>query len=62
MMPTITSVRTVFQPKDGIGTCIVSRETFDLDDTIEHMMDFILKTTPDNRVIQEMKITPPAVL
>ena len=62
MMPITVSVRTVLQPKDGVGTCIVARDTFDRDDTIDKIMDFILKTTPDNRVIQEMKIVPPAVL
>lgn len=61
MMPITVSVRTVLRPEDGTGTCMVVRDTFDMDDTIDHMMEFVLKTTPDNRIIQEMKISPPAV-
>ncbi len=57
MMPLKVSTRTVSVTVGG--THIVFQDSFDPDDTIDHMISYIMKTSAGN--IQEIKISGPEV-
>jgi hypothetical protein len=50
-------VRSVVWPHWEKGTCMVMRDNFKDESTVNEILDFILKTTPDKGLVQEIKIT-----